>query len=159
MPAHSRGSESVESYLTRVLAALCRQQNGEVRLKGALLDSVPGDEKITIDWDASAQELCIRVITGFGEVYRIDGASWPTRTESQPAQPKVISIPAPTTPAPTQVNLQEHQDRVRATTMDTERLAELENKMIRERLYARIRRDTDEMAREMGETPEKSSTG
>jgi len=156
MPAHSRGSESVESYLTRVLAALCRQSNGEVRLKGATLDSVPGDEKISVDWDSAQQELVIRAITPYGEVYYVNGAlAW--KNPEAPPKPTVVTIPAPQNPPPQ--NFQPHDDKVRATTLDTERLVELENKMVKDRILARIRRDAEETQREMENlAPAPSST-
>jgi hypothetical protein len=148
MPAHSRGYESVESYLTRIISALCREGKGEVRLKGAALDAVATDGKISIDWDASTQEIVIRSISGFGEVYSINGDAWQKRMESPPQQePKKATLTAISAPPDTGESLK-HTDKMRVTTLDTERMAELENKLTRERLVAAIRKRQQEFANE-----------
>ena len=136
MPAHSRGAENVEGYLIRVLAALCRQSKGEIRVKGATLDQVAPGEKIATDWDATTQEIVIRTITDFGEVYSVDGSTAWTRKIAQPPKQDQVSV---SEPSPISIPMPPASDKIRVTTMDTERIVELENKIARQSLLKRIR--------------------
>ena len=147
-----------EDWLIRFIIAFARQSGGELRVSGAAFAAVSGGEKIVPDWDASKQEVVIRAATAFAEVYTVGGATWKNQTEVPPAQPKVVSIPMPQ-PTPQPQDFQSHDDKVRATTLDTERLVELENKMVKDRILARIRRDAEETQREMENlAPAPSST-
>jgi len=72
MPAYLRGELSIEGYLVRILAAICRQSGGEIRVKGELIDT-PGDSTALMKtWDEKKQELVLTVSMGsFSEVYRV----------------------------------------------------------------------------------------
>jgi hypothetical protein len=72
LPAYNRGDLSIEGYLVRILAAICRQNGGEVRIKGELIDT-PGDATALLkSWDSRSQELVLSTSMGaFSEVYKI----------------------------------------------------------------------------------------
>ena len=72
MPAYSRGDLSVEGYLLRILAALCRQSGGELRVSGAEVDRVGEPTTISKEWDPDHQQLVLRVESvSFREVFKL----------------------------------------------------------------------------------------
>ncbi len=80
MPAYNRGDASLESYLVKIIAALCRQAGGEIRIRGDLVDVI--DQPVTLlkDWDTRTQELVLRTHLGsFGEVFRAIPEKQPTK--------------------------------------------------------------------------------
>src|SRR5579863_1432697 len=80
MAAYSRGDLSLEAYLVRILAALCRQNGGELRIKGELVDSINEPTTLLKDWDSRTQELVLRTHMGsFGEVFRVVPEKQPTK--------------------------------------------------------------------------------
>lgn len=80
MSAYSRGDLSLEAYLVRILAALCRQNGGELRIKGELVDAINEPTTLLKDWDTRTQELVLRTHMGtFGEVFRVVPEKQPTK--------------------------------------------------------------------------------
>ncbi len=58
--------------MLRVLAALCRQSGGELRISGAEVDRVGEATSLIKEWDADHQQVVLRVETiGFREVFRL----------------------------------------------------------------------------------------
>jgi hypothetical protein len=102
MPAHNRGELSLEGYLLRVLAALCRQSGGELRIAGAEVDRVGEATSLIKEWDADRQQVVLRVETiGFREVFRLTPEKQPPQVVMRPAQ-VVDPIARTATPAQTQ---------------------------------------------------------
>lgn len=80
MSAYNRGELSLEAYLVRILAALCRQNGGELRIKGELVDAINEPTTLLKDWDSVKQELVLRTHLGtFGEVFRVVPEKQPTK--------------------------------------------------------------------------------
>jgi hypothetical protein len=80
MSAYNRGELSLEAYLVRILAALCRQNGGELRIKGELVDAINEPTTLLKDWDGHTQELVLRTHMGsFGEVFRVIPEKQPTK--------------------------------------------------------------------------------
>src|ERR1700693_1097881 len=72
MSAYNRGELSIEAYLVRIIAAVCRQNGGELRVKGELIDTVGEATALLKSWDSQKQELVLTVSLGtFGEVFRV----------------------------------------------------------------------------------------
>ena len=88
MPAYTRGDLSVDAYLVRILAALCRANGGEIRVKGEIVDMVGEPTALLKEWDTKTQELVLRTGVGsFTEVFRVI-------PEVRPAR-EVLAIPRP----------------------------------------------------------------
>src|ERR1035437_3232817 len=84
MSAYNRGELSLEAYLVRILAAMCRQSGGEIRIKGELVDAINEPTTLLKDWDSRTQELVLRTHLGtFGEVFRVTPEKPPTRSGSK----------------------------------------------------------------------------
>ena len=98
MPAHNRGELSLEGYLLRVLAALCRQSGGELRISGAEVDRVGEATSLIKEWDAEKQQVVLRVETiAFREVFRLN----PEKQTPQVTRPAaVVDIAGRSTTAP-----------------------------------------------------------
>ena len=80
MSAYNRDGLSLEAYLVRILAALCRQAGGELRIKGELIDVIDQPTTLLKDWDGRTQELVLRTHMGtFGEVFRVIPEKQPTK--------------------------------------------------------------------------------
>lgn len=80
MSAYSRGDLSLEAYLVRIVAAMCRQAGGEIRIKGELVDMINEPTTLLKDWDSHTQELVLRTHMGtFGEVFRVVPEKQPTK--------------------------------------------------------------------------------
>ena len=87
MPAHNRGELSLEGYLLRVLAALCKQSNGELRISGAEVDRVGEATCLIKEWDPDHQQVVLRVETiAFREVFRLTPEKQITREAAPPAR-------------------------------------------------------------------------
>ena len=72
MSAYNRGELSVEAYLVRLLAAACRKNGGELRLKGEDIDRIGEATALMKAWDSATQEVVLTVSMGtFGEVFRV----------------------------------------------------------------------------------------
>lgn len=141
MSAYNRDGLSIEAYLVRVIAALCRQNGGELRIKGELIDTVGEATALLKSWDSTKQELVLTVSLGtFGEVFRVV----PEKQVHKELIPQRPSHPAngetfdplerliPTTPT------QEIHEKRKANTLeDVDRLVDIEKKLRRLRI-ARI---------------------
>ena len=72
MSAYSRGELSVEAYLVRIIAGLCRQNGGEIRVKGEIVDTVGEPTALLKEWDSKTQEIVLRTGVGsFTEVFKV----------------------------------------------------------------------------------------
>lgn len=129
MSAYNRGELSLEAYLVRILAALCRQNGGELRIKGELVDAINEPTTLLKDWDTRTQELVLRTHMGsFGEVFRVVPEKQPTREviaadplRKDPEQPTLF-------PA-------------KGSTLDDEKLQKLERELTKKRVAAMISED------------------
>jgi len=138
MSAYNRDGLSVDAYLVRILAALCRQAGGELRVKGELVDAVGEATALLKSWDSTKQELVLMVNMGsFGEVYRVVPERQ-TQKEPVPMRPAPINgqtfdpldkLFTPTPPEPSR----EHP-RAGSTLDDTERLSKLESALQKRRI-------------------------
>ena len=133
MPAYNRGQASLESYLVKIIAALCRQAGGEIRIRGDLIDMI--DQPVTLlkDWDSKTQELVLKTHLGsFGEVFR-------AIPEAQPTKEVIAADP---------IRKQTEQPmnlpfRPSGSTLDDTKNAELEKKVDKLRLARKIREELD----------------
>lgn len=143
MSAYSRGDLSIEAYLVRIIAALCRQNGGEVRVKGELVDTVGDATALLKSWDSAKQELVLTVNMGsFGEVFRVipekQGSKQPVPISApgngQTFDPlEKLFTPAATGPA-------KEAPRAASILDDPERLDRLE-KTLQKRRIARMFQD------------------
>ena len=142
MPAYNRGEASLESYLVKIIAALCRQAGGEIRIRGDMIDVI--DQPVTLlkDWDTKTQELVLRTHLGtFGEVFRAVPEKQPTkeviaadpiRKQAQEEIPLTLPL------------------RPRTSTLDDEKAIALEKKVDKMRLARKIRDEMDAAHRGAG---------
>jgi hypothetical protein len=125
MPAYSRGDASLESYLVKIIAALCKERGGEIRVKGELIDVI--DQPVTLmkSWDSISQELVLRTTMGtFTEVYRVIPEKQPTK--------EVIAADPIRKQVPEEPNL----FAPKGSTLDDQKLTELERKLTKRRVAA-----------------------
>ena len=129
MSAYNRGELSLEAYLVRILAALCRQNGGELRIKGELVDAINEPTTLLKDWDTRTQELVLRTHMGsFGEVFRVVPEKQPTK-EVIAADPIKREMEQPTLfPA-------------KGSTLDDEKLQKLERELTKRRVASMISED------------------
>jgi hypothetical protein len=136
MPAYSRGNASLESYLVKIIAALCRQAGGEIRIRGDLIDVI--DQPVTLlkDWDSRSQELVLRTHLGsFGEVFK-------AIPEAQPTKEVITADPIRKQAEP------EATVRPSGSTLDNDKLADMEKKLQKRRIAAML---SDELKRRQPE--------
>jgi hypothetical protein len=129
LSAYNRGELSLEAYLVRILAALCRQNGGELRIKGELVDAINEPTTLLKDWDTRTQELVLRTHMGsFGEVFRVVPEKQPTK-EVIAADPIKREMEQPTLfPA-------------KGSTLDDEKLQKLERELTKRRVASMISED------------------
>ena len=73
MSAYERGALGINGYLLRILTAIVRQNGGELRVKGELIDSIGEPTALIKEWDHKAQELVLRSGMGsFVEVFTLN---------------------------------------------------------------------------------------
>jgi hypothetical protein len=87
MPAYSKGEVSLENYLVKIIAAICRMNGGQIRIKGEMVDVI--DQSVTLmkHWDSEAQELVLTTHMGsFPEVFI-------ARPEKQPTKEVIAADP------------------------------------------------------------------
>ena len=121
MGAYNRGELSVDAYLVRILAALARQNGGELRVKGELIDMIGESTTLTKYWDSAKQELVISASLGmFTEVFRVI-----PEKQTPPAQVRPQVVDPVTRPQQPPVQ-QEEEFLPKGTTLDDPRLAEME---------------------------------
>jgi hypothetical protein len=98
---------------------MCRQNGGELRVKGELIDMIGEGTVLIKAWDSQKQELVITASMGmFSEVFRVI----PERQTPKPQQPQVVD---PVT-RPAQPPANEEEFLPKGTTLDDPRLAEME---------------------------------
>jgi hypothetical protein len=86
--AYSRGELSIEAYLVRILAGIVRQNGGELRVKGEVVDMVGEPTALLKEWDTQKQEIVLRTGVGsFTEVFKVI-------PETRPAR-EVLAVPRP----------------------------------------------------------------
>jgi hypothetical protein len=137
MPAYNRGEASLESYLVKIIAALCRQAGGEIRIRGDLVDVI--DQPVTLlkDWDSKTQELVLRTHLGsFGEVFRAIPEKQPTK--------EVIAADPIRKHVPEEPNLFAPQ----GSTLDDSKLKKLETELTRRRVASMISEDLKKRQRQ-----------
>ena len=130
MPAYNRGEASLESYLVKIIAALCREHGGELRVKGELIDVI--DQPVTLlkSWDSHTQELVLRTTMGsFTEVYRVIPEKQPTK-EVIAADPLKRETPDQPTLFP-----------AKSSTLDDDKLQKLERELTKRRVASMIAED------------------
>ncbi len=72
MSAYNRDGLSLDAYLVRIIAALCKANGGELRVRGELVDAVGESTVLLKAWDSTKQELVLTVTMGtFGEVFKV----------------------------------------------------------------------------------------
>lgn len=128
MPAYSRGDLSVEGYLLRILAALCKQSGGELRISGEEVDRVGEPTTLTKEWDSEKQQIVLRVESvSFREVFRLTPEKQtPKPTVDQPAR---IVDPFFSPPPTRRANGETVEEFLpKGSTLDDPRLSELERK-------------------------------
>jgi hypothetical protein len=129
LSAYNRGELSLEAYLVRILAALCRQSGGELRIKGELVDAINEPTTLLKDWDSRTQELVLRTHMGsFGEVFRVVPEKQPT---------KEVIAADPIRKAEDQPNL----FAPKGSTLDDEKLKKIETDLTRRRIASLISED------------------
>ncbi len=129
MSAYNRGELSLEAYLVRILAALCRQNGGELRIKGELVDAINEPTTLLKDWDSRTQELVLRTHMGsFGEVFRVVPEKQPTK-EVIAADPLKKETEQPTLFG------------AKASTLDDEKLQRLERDLTKRRVARMVAED------------------
>lgn len=117
----------------KIIAALCKQNGGQIRIKGELVDVI--DQPVTLlkEWDSQTQELVLSTHMGtFAEVYRAIPEKQPTK-EVIAADPLREKTPEPA-PMPNK----------RASTLDDEKLKGIETTLTKRRVAAML---ADEMRR------------
>ncbi len=130
MSAYNRGELSLEAYLVRILAALCRQNGGELRIKGELVDAINEPTTLLKDWDTRTQELVLRTHMGtFGEVFRVVPEKQPT---------KEVIAADPIRKAEEQATLFPSS---KGSTLDDEKLQKLERDLTKRRVASMISED------------------
>ncbi len=85
MSAYNRDGLSLDAYLVRIIAALCKANGGELRVRGELVDAVGESTVLLKAWDSAKQELVLTVTMGtFGEVFKVvpERQSTPTPVRS-----------------------------------------------------------------------------
>jgi hypothetical protein len=130
MPAYVRGELSVEAYLVRIIAALCHQSGGTLRVKGELVDTIGEATALLKSWDSKTQELVLTVNMGsFGEVFKVI-------PEKQSSKQQVLFTPQPIVegePSATEPN------RHGSTIDDPERIVNLEKRLRKVRFAAGLK--------------------
>jgi hypothetical protein len=144
MPAYSKGDASLESYLVKIIAALCQQNGGSIRVKGELIDVIDQPVVLKKDWDAKKQELVLTANLGsFTEVFI-------ARPEKQPSKEVIAADP---------IRKQVEEDReipfdkirTKGSILDNEKLAQMEATLQKRRIAALLREDMARNARQQRE--------
>ncbi len=128
MSAYNRGDLSIEAYLVRIIAAVCRQNGGELRVKGELIDTVGEATALLKSWDAQKQELVLTVSLGtFGEVFKVV-------PERQTGGQTVIRPGV----EKEEIRLPDNGGAHRSVVPDDAKLSELERKLQKRRIAAML---------------------
>lgn len=141
MSAYSRDGLSVEAYLARLLTAIIRQNGGELRIKGEIVDMVGEPTAFIKEWDKTSQEVVLRCGVGsFVETFRVVPEK-PTGAQTQiPATPPANGHTADPLAAffRESVPTTDPAEKTRSgSILEGEKLVEIENKL-RKRRIARM---------------------
>lgn len=129
MSAYHRGNNSLEAYEVRILAALCRQNGGELRIKGELIDTTPGGVQVLKGWDTAKQELVLKVnMFDFPEI-------WVVPPVNQPMKEVVAADPLKKNGD----GKQEELFAKKGSTLDNEKLAAMEQTLQKRRIASMLR--------------------
>lgn len=142
MPAYQKGELSLDAYLVRLLAALCRQAGGELRVKGELVDAVGEATALLKAWDSKTQEVVLTVSMGtYGEVFRVVPERQPTKQVIAASQSQPERTDEPT-----------EQPRVAQTFTDDVRQLQLDKKALLKTVTTMLKQDL-QRRKQQGETP------
>jgi hypothetical protein len=136
-----RGDLSPQVYATLLLIAAVRLHGGELRLPAIMLEDVRGGMSILHDFDSTTQELVLRCGSVSANLLALpQEEKWATKPNPLPAKP-----------------LPTFSDRLNATsasasTLDNERVAELERQKGRENLMRDLRQRRSSTLQEMFST-------
>ena len=150
MSAYNRDGLSVEAYLVRIIAALCKQQGGELRVKGELVDAIGEATALMKSWDSAKQELVLTVSMGsFGEIFRVVPERQTGKQPVVPTEPRLVDpLEKLFNPAP--VDVTKEQPRKTSTLEDPERLRKLEVTLQKMSIARKFREEFDARRREQG---------
>jgi len=138
MSAYHRAELSVEAYLVRILAAMCRQSGGELRVKGELIDMIGEGTVLEKSWDSQRQELVLKASMGmFTEVFRVIPEKQTPRSQPQVVDPIARTPVEQSRP----VNGQTEEFLPHRSPLDDESILELEHKRDVARAAATIRNE------------------
>jgi len=128
--------------MLKIIAALCKMNGGELRIKGELVDIIDQPVMLTKFWDSATQELVLTTHMGsFPEVFIARPekqntkeviAADPIRKQAQEEIPLTLPL------------------RPRASTLDDEKAVTLEKKIDKIRLARKIREEIDASHRQAG---------
>jgi hypothetical protein len=142
VPAYQKGELSLDAYLVRLLAALCRQAGGELRVKGELVDAVGEATALLKAWDSKTQEVVLTVSMGtYGEVFRVVPERQPTKQVIAASQSQPERTDEPT-----------EQPRVAQTFTDDVRQLQLDKKALLKTVTTMLKQDL-QRRKQQGETP------
>ena len=102
MPPRDNTPESINRYLTRILAALAKGNGGELRIKRKLLREVEDETSRQVlleDLDTKHDEIVLRFGSKHSAIYPVEAESFQPRPQSQP-QPAPQPAALPVTPSP-----------------------------------------------------------
>jgi len=130
-----RGELSPQVYATLLLIAAVRLHGGELRIPTLLLEAVKGGESILHDFDFGTQELVLRCGSVSANLLALpQEEKWATKPNPLPAKP-----------------LPTFSDRPKST-LDDERVAELERQKGHENLMRDLRQRRSSTLQEMFST-------
>jgi hypothetical protein len=132
--------------LLRILAALCRQSGGELRVSGEEVDRVGEPTALTKEWDSKTQQLVLRVESvSFREVFKLTPEKQTPKLVERPVDPMAnIFRDAPQPP-------RTEEFLPKSTTLDDDRNVELERQRRVRHAAATIRAELDRRKRERQE--------
>ena len=136
MPPRDNTPESINRYLTRILAALAKGNGGELRIKRRLLRQVEDETSRQVlleDLDTKHDEIVLRFGSKHSAIYPVEAESFQPRPQPQP-QPQAAPPATPSnsvSPRPGVANLPFTDDQ----------LARAERKIRQIRTAAALRRN------------------
>jgi hypothetical protein len=137
MSAYNPEGIGTEAYLTRIISAICKQSGGTVRIKGELVDAVGESTVFTTEWDSSKQELVLTAPIGTHvRVYRV-----------VPENQRVKEVIA-ADPIRKQVPEEPNLFAPKGSTLDDNKLTELERQLTKRRVASMISEDLKKRQRQ-----------
>lgn len=132
---YRKNEGSLEAYYTRVIGAICKQNGGEFRVKGELVDTAAEVGKFVMGWDHKTQEVVFRTDLSFPQVMVV-------MPLGQPANETVAADP-----------LQKNADQPnlfanKGSTLDDEKLQKLERALRKRQVASMIAEDLKQRQRQ-----------